>query len=504
MTADRSPAAASGAPLVLIRFSGDISTKGPRTKARFIQRLIENLKDGLAAEGIEASIRREWHRLYLEAESPLALDLATRVFGVQSVSAVQRRRWRSLPDVVAAGEALFRDRVRGRRFAVRARRGGNLRAIPFTSLDVDRELGTALLPGAAGVDLTRPEVTVFVEVQPEEAYFYGEVVPGQGGLPVGVEGKALALVSGGFDSAVAAWRMLRRGVNLDYLFFNLGGAEHRAGTLEVMKVVSDLWSYGDRPQFHEVDFQPVVQDIKANTNPRFWQVILKRRMMRAAQRVAARVKAHVIVTGEAVGQVSSQTLQNLAVISRSTPTPILRPLVGSNKEEILETARRIGTFEPSSKVDEYCDLFSRSPSTNAPLGQLEADEEKLDLALLFRLVDGRSTVDLRGLDLGEVERTDLDLAADRIPTDAVLVDLRSRTGYEAWHPEGALHLEFAQALEAWPAFDKAKPYVFYCEIGYKSAHLAGLMREAGFRAWHLRRGVRELLARSPEADLLLP
>jgi thiamine biosynthesis protein ThiI len=490
-------------PLILIRFSGDISTKGSKTKQRFVRRLEQNLHDALVSSGIGGTIRRDWHRLYLEAESPLALDVVPRVFGVQSLSPVERRPWTTLDDVVREGEAFFREDVAGKRFAVRARRGGDVKRIPFNSMDVDRALGTALLPGSAGVDLGRPEFTARLEIQPEGAYFFRRVVPAHGGLPLGVEGRALALVSGGFDSAVASWLMLRRGVSLDYLFLNLGGSEHRNGVLRVMKVVSDLWSYGDRPILHELDFVPVVRDLRERTAPRFWQVILKRLMLRVGERLAGRVKAHALVTGEAVGQVSSQTLQNLAVISRATEIPILRPLVGNNKEEITERARRIGTFESSAKVDEYCDLVSRSPSTNAPLRALEAEEAKLDPAVLRAAWEGRRKHDLRALEPGEVEDTDLDLGPDRIPPDAVLLDLRSRPAYDAWHPAGALHLEYAEALRAYRAFARDKAYVLYCEIGYKSAHLAELMRKSGFRAWHLHRGVRELMERSQEADLLL-
>ena len=489
-------------PLILIRFSGDISTKGSKTKQRFVRRLEENLRDALAAAGIGGGIRRDWHRLYLEAESPIALDVVPRVFGVQSISPVERHPWTTLQDVVRAGESIFREDVAGKRFAVRARRGGDVKRIPFDSMDVDRALGTALLPGSAGVDLGRPEFTARLEVQPEAAYFFRRVVPAHGGLPLGVEGRALSLVSGGFDSAVASWLMLRRGVSLDYLFLNLGGSEHREGVLRVMKIVSDLWSYGDRPILHELDFAPVVRELREKTSSRFWQVILKRLMLQAGDRLAARIGAHALVTGEAVGQVSSQTLQNLAVISRATHLPILRPLVGNNKEEITELARRIGTFESSAKVDEYCDLLSRSPSTSAPLRALEAEEAKLDPAVLEAAWAGRGKVDLRALSLDNLEGTGLDLDADRIPEDAVLLDLRSRPAYDAWHPSEALHLEYTEALRAYRAFGREKAYVLYCEIGYKSAHLAELMRRSGFRAWHLHRGVRELMERSAEADLL--
>jgi thiamine biosynthesis protein ThiI len=162
------------------------------------------------------------------------------------------------------------------------------------------------------------------------------------------------------------------------------------------------------------------------------------------------------VTGDAVGQVSSQTLQNLAVISRAAERPILRPLVGANKDEILALARRIGTVDLSKVVGEYCALVPRRPATAA----------QLDL--------------------------------EQIPPGATAIDLRSRAEFDAWHAPDALHLPFPQALRAWPGFDRAQRYVLYCEIGLKSAHLAEQMREGGFEARHVRGGVRRLRRLQPD------
>jgi thiamine biosynthesis protein ThiI len=435
----------------------------------------------------------------VETDTRAALDPLHRIFGIQSFSPVQRLPYRDLSELVDTGRTVFRDSVRGQRFAVRARRGGDVARIPFGSLDVERELGTALLPFADGVDLSHPQTTASVEVHPDEAFFYSDKFRGRGGLPIGAEGRALSLVSGGFDSAVASWLLLKRGVSLDYLFCNLGGRIHREGVFRVMKVIADQWSYGYRPRLFEVDFAPVVAEIRRAAEPRYWQVILKRQMMRAASRLGAYLRVPGIVTGEAVGQVSSQTLPNLAVISQCTDFPLLRPLLGFNKDEIIQIARDIGTYAFSSGVDEYCAILPRHPSTQASLSTVLAQETKLDPALLVRLVDARTGTDLRAEPVLTQGIAELEVAS--VPPGATVVDLRPRPSYTAWHVPSALHLEFTQALKAYRSFDRSKTYVLYCEVGQKSAHLAELMTEAGFRAFHVKRGVRTLLREEGERDV---
>ncbi len=481
------------AQLVALRLSGEVSIKAKATRRQFVTRLVRNLKDALASEGLAPRVRRTHDRIFAElppGDAAAGAAALSRVFGVQSLSLVERRSATTVEEVVAAGVELFRDAVRGRRFAVRAKRVGTRELIRVRSNDVARALGAALLPFAARVDLGDPEVTVHVELSEDGAYFSPERIAGCGGLPLGSGGRARALISGGFDSAVAAWLLLKRGVNLDYVFCNLGGRTHEQGVLRVAKMIAERWSYGVRPRLHAVDFDRVSQELRANTETRYWQIVLKRLMLRAAERIALSSGALAVATGEAVGQVSSQTLQNLAVISRATDLPILRPLVGFNKDEILDVARRIGTFDLSKVVGEYCAMVPSKPATAAALEAVLAQEEKLDPALLDRAVAERTIFDLRNLDAGQLGLPDLEI--EHIPAGAAVVDLRSRAEFQTWHVEGALHLEFGTALQAYPNFDRSQTYVLYCEIGLKSAHLAELMRAQGLTAYHVPGGLRTL------------
>jgi thiamine biosynthesis protein ThiI len=481
-----------------MRFSGELSIKARATRRQFVTRLLRNVKDALASEGYQGEIERYHDRVFVQVSSPEAICVLERIFGLQSLSPVLRRPGSSVEEIVSAGYEIFRDAVRGKRFAVRARYVGDRDAGSFSPKRVEIELGEALRALATRVDLSDPEVTAHVEIHRGLAYFFALRRRGQGGLPVGSGDRAVALISGGFDSAVAAWQLLKRGVTLDYVFCNLGGSSHRHGALRVIKVIADRWSYGSQPRLHSIDFEEVSRELQRNTAPRYWQVILKRLMLRSAEAIAHESGSCAIVTGEAVGQVSSQTLRNLATISQATPMPILRPLVGFNKDEIIEVANRIGTGPLSAVVAEYCAMVPRHPSTGAKLDVILEEESRIDPAVLEAAIANREVLNLRALGpedsgLGELERSE-------IPDGARLIDLRTKEEFISWHYPGAVRLDFGHALEAYPSFARDLTYVIYCEFGLKSAHLAELMVREGLRAYHFRGGTRALRRYSDQCE----
>ena len=485
--------------LLILRLAGDFYTKARNTRLRFQRRLAHNIQDALSSHGIPHRLETTWSRYYLttpSTASTAAMEVLPRVFGIQSVSLVERRPWQSLEDVVSSGAELFGEGVRGRSFAVRATRRGGRESIPFDSKAVEIALGTELLRIAPGsrVQLRDPEVEAQVELEPGWGHFFHDKLRGFGGLPVGVEGKALSLVSGGFDSAVASWLMLKRGVKLDYLFCNLGGAAHRMGVLRVMKVIADRWSYGSKPRLFEVDFQPLIHELQEKNHPRNWQIVLKRLMFRAGELIARKTRGLGLVTGEAMGQVSSQTLQNLGVINQavSPSMPVLRPLAGFNKEEILGIARKTGIFDLAAAVGEYCDLAPKRPATRASLSEVLRGEAAMTPGRLEELAEARKIHDLRGLDESALGPTGLE--TDKVPEGATVLDLRSKPAFQAWHYPGAVHLDFQHALESWPSFGRDRGYVLVCEVGLKSAHLAEKMQQAGFRAWNFRGGLKEMMS----------
>ena len=488
--------------LALLRLSGEIGIKARATRMHFRKRLLQNLRDALGHAGLPQRVEVSHDRLYVRL--PDHVELAdhplTRVFGISSLSLVERHPITQLDEIVTTGAAIFRDAVHGRRFAVRTRHVGRRSGAGVRSRDVDHELGSLLLPQASGVDLRNPEVVVGVELLEDATVFFSEGMRGPGGLPVGVEGRAVALLSGGFDSAVAIWQLHKRGVECDYVFCNLGGGEHLREVLPVARSLASRWSYGSRPRLHVIDFEHLAAALQAHTTTRYWQLLLKRMMLRAAEAVGQATHASAIITGDAVGQVSSQTLTNLDVVSRAAQMAILRPLVGFDKQEITALATAIGTYELSKQVSEYCALVPSKPATRAHLSRVEAEEAKLPEGLLARALDERMVIELNRLE------PELDAAAssatDRIPTGALLLDLRPVAQYRSGHHPDALHLEFSDALSAYPSFDRSRCYVLSCEYGLLSAQLAEKMRREGFDARHFSGGQRALMKRAdrPRAE----
>ncbi len=305
---------------------------------------------------------------------------------------------------------------------------------------------------------------------------------------MGVEGRAVALISGGYDSAVAAWMLLKRGVGLDYVFCNLAGSAYERAVLGVAKLLADEWSYGTRPKIHVVDFEEPVRTLKEHVSESFWQVILKRLMYRVGERVAREVKAHAIITGEAVGQVSSQTLANLRAIDDSIAAPVLRPLVGFDKTEIIERSRQIGTYALSEKVREYCALTKEYPVTGTTPAEAAREEGKLDLSILDAPVAERRVLDLRDLDPTELVMPYL--YTSEIPDDAVIIDARARSQYDPWHYPDAVHHEFWELYGGFKKLDRDRTYVLYCDLGLRTAQLAEKMQSAGYEAYSFKGGVR--------------
>lgn len=461
----------------LVRFSGELSTKSRRTRTRFQKRLVGNLRDAFAAGGLDARVRPDWSRLWIDASDAGFVEPLARTFGISSFSLLAGECDAELETIVETGRELFGERVKGRTYAVRARRTGSY---DFSSSDIHERLGAALNPGAT-VDLDAPDVTVYVEVRDGRAFFFEDSRAAASGLPLGVQGRAVALLSGGFDSAVAAWMALRRGIELDYVFCNLGGAAYERMVVEVAKVLADRWSYGTRPHLHVLEFGPVVEAMRERAKGSYLQVVLKRLMYRAAASIAGESGADALVTGESIGQVSSQTLKNLRAIEDASSLPVLRPLVGFHKEEIVDRARRIGTHDLSARVREYCSVAPGRPVTAAAPDDVRAQEDAVGRAELDEALAGRRTLDLRAL--RPEEMVGAGLYVTEVAEDARVLDTRPPEDFERWHWDGAERRDFDELEERFAELDRSETWVLVCEEGVRTAYLAERMQRAGYEAY---------------------
>jgi len=293
------------------------------------------------------------HRLVVATTAKDAVDRLARVFGVRAVETVEPVEFEMLEELATRMAARFGPEVDGHTFAVRPNRLGSH---TWSSQDLAVAAGSLLVDAGGTVDLTNPEITVRVRVVDNVAYLTLAIEPGVGGLPAGTQGKALVMFSGGIDSPVAAYLMARRGIALDYLHFSLGcgQADHAAG---IAHLLTERYGAGTEPLLHIVDLEPAISEIQLRIPARERQMALKGIMYRAAEGIALGDRdRRAIINGESLGQVSTQTLDNVAALDRIIDMPMLRPLIGLDKNTIMDRARDIGTLELSSRTREMCNI----------------------------------------------------------------------------------------------------------------------------------------------------
>jgi thiamine biosynthesis protein ThiI len=269
-------------------------------------------------------------------------------------------------------------------FAVAARRAD--KRYPISSPEIEQRLGARIkLARGWRVDLSQPELTVHVEVLRDHAFYYFDKHRGPGGLPIGVGGRIACLMSGGIDSPVAAWRMMRRGCRAQLIHFHGYPFVSPASLEKARELATVLTRYQHRTRLYQVSFGEIQRRVVVSAPAPLRTVIYRRLMLRIAERLAQWEGARVLVTGESLGQVASQTLENLTVIGRAVSMPVLRPLIAMDKEEVIADAQRIGTYEISILPDaDCCQLFTpRAPVTRTTASAVDAAEESLPIAELI-------------------------------------------------------------------------------------------------------------------------
>jgi len=377
--------------LILVRY-GEISLKG-KNRPFFEKRLISNIRRALDDLGrVKISALRGRLMLELpETAKSEAMERLGRVFGIVSFSPV--RRVQAVPEAIyeAALESLRQGMEREGlfpgegdgpvTFRVTVKRAD--KSFPLNSMELSRRVGAYLLKNMPGlkVDLHNPELVVSVDVREGDAYIFSETLPGPGGLPVGVSGKGMLLLSGGIDSPVAGWMSMKRGIELEAVHFHsfpFTGEKSKEKVIDLCRVLA---RYGGRINLHVAHFTDIQKEIRKNCPEEFRVTIMRRFMFRMAQQLAAKSGALVLITGESVGQVASQTLESMVAINEVTSIPVLRPLVGFDKAQIVELAEQIGSYDISIQpYEDCCTLFMpKHPSTRPRLEKVHAAEEGLDI-----------------------------------------------------------------------------------------------------------------------------
>ncbi|ATZ10865.1 tRNA uracil 4-sulfurtransferase ThiI [Erwinia amylovora] len=472
----------------IIKLFPEITIKSQSVRLRFIKILTGNIRNVLKPFDETLAVVRHWDNIEVRAkdESQRAAIVAelTRIPGIHHVLAVEDRAYTDVHHIFEQTLEMNRERIEGKTFCVRVKRRGKHE---FSSQDVERYVGGGLNQhvASAQVQLNRPQVTVNLEIDDDRLILVTARYEGIGGYPIGTQEDVLSLISGGFDSGVSSYMLMRRGCRVHYCFFNLGGAAHEIG---VRQVAHYLWKrYGSthRVRFVAINFEPVVGEILEKVDDGQMGVVLKRMMVRAASQIAERYGVQALVTGEALGQVSSQTLTNLRLIDNASDTLILRPLISHDKEHIIKLAREIGTEDFARTMPEYCGVISKSPTVKAVKAKIEQEEQHFDFAILDRVVTEATNVDIREIaEKTEEEVVEVETVASFSDQDVIL-DIRSADEQEARPLEldGVLvkSLPFYKLATQFGDLDQSKSWLLYCERGVMSRLQALYLHEQGFK-----------------------
>lgn len=389
------------AEMVLVRY-GELGLKGGN-RASFEVALCRNIVQAAAAI---SEVRCERSRGRITVFPKRRVEAVARrlqdVFGISSISPCVGVE-PTPTAIVDAARPVFEDALasyggrEGVTFRVRSSRAD--KRFPMVSTDLDRHVAEAILrpEDKVVVQLKRPEITLGIDVRPERAYLFARRLPGPGGLPVGTLGKVMCLISGGIDSPVAAWMSMKRGCQVFYVTFHSYPYIGEASKKKVVDLVRHLGRYQPRSRLFVAPFTETQEAIRDHAPPSYRTVLYRRMMQRIASRLSRRAKARALITGESIGQVASQTLENMTCIENAASLPVLRPLVTFDKQETIEVAQRIGTFELSCLPEpDCCTVFM--PSKPIIRGReeecLEAESRYDVEGLVERACAGVETIDV--------------------------------------------------------------------------------------------------------------
>ncbi|PCJ45628.1 MAG: tRNA 4-thiouridine(8) synthase ThiI [Gammaproteobacteria bacterium] len=473
---------------LIIKLFPEIIIKSRSLRKNMTMRLCNNIRNTCRDIDTTISVRNMWDKLEVNidgANEQQRKEIIERLGctpGIDKIEEVIRHQFETLDDL---GKLVVKHNahlIKGGTFCVRAKRSGKH---PFKSFQAEQELGGYLLRAVedTSVDLHTPDITVRIAIKDQQVDLIEKIHPGIGGFPLGTQGSVLSLLSGGFDSGVASYMTMKRGYCTHFCFFNLGGAAHEVGVKQVADYLWRKYSYSHRVKFVTVPFEDVVEEILTKVHHSQMGVVLKRMMLRAANKVASRMKAGALVTGESLAQVSSQTLPNLTIIDEVAEHLVIRPLIVMDKLDIIKTAAKIGTEDFAKHMPEYCGVISDRPTSHAKKDRIEAEEANFDMTVLDQAVSDSEVVKIDEV-LNSV-KTLQDVEVVKIPTvDDIIIDIRHAHEEEA----SPLHLTnneilkipfFALTKKA-PELDKDRRYLLYCDRGVMSQLQASQLADEGY------------------------
>ena len=461
--------------------------KSDSVRKRFIKVLTGNIRNVLNKHDDTLAVVRHWD--YIEVRSKLTenrphlIELLQRIPGIHHFLEVDEKPFTDLHDIFEQTLQEVGAQLENKTFCVRVKRKGKH---SFSSIEAERYIGGGLNQhiATAKVKLTHPDVMVRIDIEHDKMMSVKARYAGIGGYPIGTQEDVLSLISGGFDSGVSSYMLIRRGSRVHYCFFNLGGAAHEIGVKQMAYHIWNRFSPSHKVRFIAINFEAVVGEILEKIDSSQMGVVLKRMMVRAASKIAERFAIQAILTGEALGQVSSQTLTNLRLIDEVSETLVLRPLISHDKEQIIATAKEIGTDDIAKSMPEFCGVISKNPTVKAVREKIVAEELNFDFSILENAVQNAQYLDIRKI----AEQTERDVVQVDVVSvltgEDVILDIRSpeETDENPLQLEGrnVTLLPFYKLSSQFASLDQSKTYLLYCERGVMSKLQALYLKENGF------------------------
>lgn len=475
----------------IVKLFPEISIKSKPVRQRFVKQLRQNISEVLKREFDKVAVQGYWDKIEVRVNADIeyaqqVAETLQRIPGIANILRVQNYTIddidNNFEEMLSLTQKIFEHELKGKTFVVRVKRAGKH---GFTSTDLERFIGGGLLQRleSNGVELKNPDITIRLEVRDSELYVIEERYEGLGGYPLATLDDVLSLMSGGFDSTVASYLTMKRGLKTHFCFFNLGGVAHEIGVKQVALYLWEKYGVSHRVKFVSVPFEEVVGEIVQKIHHSQRGVVLKRMMLRAAEEVADSLAIQALVMGDSVAQVSSQTLTNMCVIDAVTKKLVLRPLITMDKQDIIALSRQIGTEDFAKNMPEYCGVISDRPTTCAKEDRLKEEEANFDFSILDKALNSRMTIKIDQVLTRVQTIAQVDVVS--VPhVDDIIIDIR--------HPEERQksslmltnnEIKLIPFYELLSKIDELNPnlnYLLYCDKGTMSQLHASHLTNMGF------------------------
>ncbi|RXJ66416.1 tRNA 4-thiouridine(8) synthase ThiI [Halarcobacter ebronensis] len=468
----------------IVKFFPEIMIKGTKAKRQMIDQLFANLKKILGKISQEIEYKKFFDKIEIVCSIEVVVEVRQKLLetsGVEVVlEAIQIDNMTTIDEIKVVVNEKMAKEIQNKSFVVRAKRTGQQ---GFKSVEIEQTVGGYMLANnpSSRVDLKNADVTINIELIHKQLNIITNRYHGLSGFPIGTQGDILSLMSGGFDSTVASYLTMKRGIKTHFIFFNLGGIAHEIGVKQVALYLWNRFGSSHRITFTSVPFEDVVTEIFNSTSPSYMGVTLKRLMLMASERIANNLGIDALLTGESVAQVSSQTLRNLALIDQVTNKLVLRPLSTMNKPQIIDIANEIGTRKFAESMPEYCGVISKNPITHGSFDRMEKEAKKFNYEVLDKAVENSTQIYVDEIvedvnQIGQVE-----IVNDISSGNYTVIDIRQNDECIKTCCE-TLKIPFYKLKSQFEKLPQDREYLFYCDKGILSQlHAQYLIDSKGYK-----------------------